>query len=64
MEYLLNYMEDYEIENLKELYTDEIINLLIEEKDNVIRKIEELKQNGEEDIYDKITKNIEIFINL
>lgn len=63
MEYLLNYMEDYEIEYLKEQYTDEIINLLEKQKDIVILKINELLKSGKMDIYSKMTEDIDFFIN-
>jgi len=62
MEYLLNYMEDYEIEYLKEQYTDEIISLMSTQKDNVINKINKLLEQGEDDIYSKMSENIEFFI--
>ncbi len=64
MEYLLNYMEDYEVEYLKEQYTDEIINILSMEKDNVIRKINELLKQGEDDIYSKMSEDIGFFIDM
>lgn len=63
MEYLLNYMEDYEIEYLKEQYTEEIINLLEKQKDIVILKINELLKSGKMDIYSKMTEDIDFFIN-
>ena len=63
MEYLLNYMEDYEIEYLKEQYTEEIINLLEKQKDIVILKINELLKSGKVDIYSKMTEDIDFFIN-
>ena len=63
MEYLLNYMEDYEIEYLKEQYTDEIINLLEKQKDIVILKINELLKSGKMDIYSKMTEDIDFFLN-
>lgn len=63
MEYLSNYMEDYEIEYLKEQYTDEIINLLEKQKDIVILKINELLKSGKMDIYSKMTEDIDFFIN-
>ena len=63
MEYLLNYMEDYEIEYLKEQYTEEIINLLEKQKDIVILKINELLKSGKMDIYSKMTEDIDFFLN-
>lgn len=63
MEYLLNYMEDYEIDYLKEQYTEEIINLLEIEKDQVVQRIEELLANGEESIYEKMSEDIDYFLN-
>ena len=63
MDYLLNYIEDYEIEYLKEQYTDEIINLLEKQKDIVILKINELLKSGKIDIYSKMTEDIDFFIN-
>ena len=63
MEYLLNYIEDYEIEYLKEQYTDEIINLLEKQKDIVILKINELLKSGKIDIYSKMTEDIDFFLN-
>ncbi len=63
MDYLLNYIEDYEIEYLKEQYTDEIINLLEKQKDIVILKINELLKSGKMDIYSKMTEDIDFFIN-
>ena len=63
MDYLLNYIEDYEIEYLKEQYTDEIINLLEKQKDIVILKINELLKSGKVDIYSKMTEDIDFFIN-
>ena len=63
MEYLLNYMEDYEIEYLKEQYTEEIINLLEKQKEIVILKISELLKNGKIDIYSKMTEDIDFFLN-
>lgn len=63
MEYLLNYMEDYEIEYLKEQYTEEIINLLEKQKDIVILKINELLKNGKIDIYSKMIEDIDFFLN-
>ena len=62
MEYLLNYMEDYQIEYLKEQYTEEIINLLIIEKEQVIQKIEKLIEEGNEDIYMRMSEDIDFFI--
>ena len=63
LEYLLNYIEDYQIEYLKEQYTEEIINLLEEEKEQVIWKIEEiLEKNPEEDIYLMLSENIDEFV--
>ena len=63
MEYLLNYMEDYEIDYLKEQYTEEIIDLLEIEKDHVVQKIESLLENGEENIYEKMSEDIDYFLN-
>lgn len=63
MDYLLNYIEDYEIEYLKEQYTDEIINLLEKQKDIVILKINELLKSGKIDIYSKMTEDIDFFLN-
>ena len=62
MEYLLNYIEDFEIEYLKEQYNEEIIELLIIEKDSVIQKIEELISNGENEIYYKMANDIDYFV--
>ena len=63
LEYLLNYIEDYQIEYLKEQYTEEIIKLLEEEKEQVIWKIEEiLEKNPEEDIYLMLSENIDEFV--
>lgn len=63
IDYLLLYMEDYQIEYLKEQYTEEIINLLELEKDTVIAKIEEkLKEDPELDIYFELSENIDDFI--
>lgn len=62
MEYLLNYMEDYQIEYLKEQYTEEIINLLIIEKEQVIQKIEKLMEEENEDIYMRMSEDIDFFI--
>lgn len=63
MEYLLSYMEDYEIDYLKEQYTKEIINLLEIKKDQVVQKIEALLENGEENIYEKMSEDIDCFLN-
>ena len=63
MEYLLNYMQDYEIDYLKEQYTEEIIDLLEIEKDHVVQKIESLLENGEENIYEKMSEDIDYFLN-
>ena len=63
MEYLLNYMEDFEIDYLKEQYTEEIIDLLEIEKDHVVQKIESLLENGEENIYEKMSEDIDYFLN-
>lgn len=60
MEYLLNYMDDFEIEYLKEQYTEEVINLLITQKDYVIEKIEEL--GGQADVYTKMAEDIDYFV--
>ena len=63
IEYLLNYVEDYEIEYLKEQYTEEVINLLEVEKELVINKIEKLlEQDSEIDIYMELSQNIDEFI--
>ena len=63
IEYLLNYVEDYEIEYLKEQYTEEVINLLEVEKEQVINKIEKLlEQDSEIDIYMELSQNIDEFI--
>lgn len=62
MEYLLNYMEDFEIEYLKEQYNEEVIELLITQKDIVIQKIEELINQGENEIYYKMANDIDYFI--
>lgn len=63
LDYLLMYIEDYQIEYLKEQFTDEIINLLEIEKDKVINKIEELKNiNNELDVYNELSENIQQFI--
>lgn len=62
MEYLLNYMEDFEIEYLKEQYNEEVIELLITQKDIVIQKIEELINQGEDEIYYKMANDIDYFI--
>lgn len=62
MEYLLNYIEDFEIEYLKEQYNEEVIELLIMEKDSVIQKIEELISQGEDEIYYKLSNDIDYFI--
>ena len=63
LDYLLMYIEDYQIEYLKEQFTDEIINLLEIEKDKIINKIEELKNiNNELDVYNELSENIQQFI--
>ena len=62
MEYLLNYMEDFEIEYLKEQYNEEVIELLIMERDTVIQKIEELLRQGENEIYYKMANDIDYFV--
>lgn len=63
IEYLLNYIEDYEIDYLKEQYTEEVINLLEAEKDQVVCKIEELlAENEDVDIYMELSQNIDNFI--
>lgn len=63
LSYLLNYMEDYQIEYLKEQFTEEVIELLEVEKQQVIYKIEErLKENSELDIYSELTENIDYYI--
>ena len=63
IEYLLNYIEDYEIDYLKEQYTEEVINLLEVRKDEVIYKIEELlAENEDVDIYIELSQNIDKFI--
>lgn len=63
LDYLLMYIEDYQIEYLKEQFTDEIISLLEIEKDKVINKIEELKNiNNELDVYNELSENIQQFI--
>ena len=62
MEYLLNYIEEYEIEYLKEQYNEEVIELLIMEKESVIQKIEKLINQGENEIYYKLSNDIDYFI--
>lgn len=62
MEYLLNYIEEFEIEYLKEQYNEEVIELLIMEKESVIQKIEKLINQGENEIYYKLSNDIDYFI--
>lgn len=63
IDYLLNYIEDYQIDYLKEQYTEEIIKLLEEEKEYVITKIEQiLEQDEEADIYMKLSEDIDEFV--
>lgn len=61
--YLLNYIEDYQIDYLKEQFTEEIIELLEIKKEQVIYKIEQiLKQDSEADIYSELSENTDDFI--
>ena len=63
LSYLLNYMEDYQIEYLKEQFTEEVIEILELKKQQVIYKIEEkLRENSELDIYSELTENIDYYI--
>ena len=55
-------MEDFEIEYLKEQYNEEVIELLIMERDTVIQKIEELLRQGENEIYYKMANDIDYFV--
>lgn len=62
MEYLLNYIEDFELEYIKEQYTEETLELLVALKDNVIERIKELKnKNNNIDIYNELTTDINQF---
>lgn len=61
MEYLLNYMDDYLIDDLKNTLNESTLQYFISEKQNVIEVVEFLKQNGISDIYMAIMCNCDIF---
>ena len=44
MDYLLEYIEDFELDYLKEQYVEEILDLLVLYKENVKFSIEKLKK--------------------
>ena len=63
IEYLKRYIEDCEIDYLKEQFTEEIIEILENEKEKVINKLEEkLKEDKEVDIYMELSENIDKYI--
>ena len=62
IEYLLEYIEDYELDYIKQHYTVEVIDLLECCKEKVINKINELKKKDENvDIYMELMENINQF---
>ena len=63
MDYLLEYIKDFELDYLKEQYVEEILDLLVLYKENVKFSIEKLKkENGDADIYLELSENINKFI--
>ena len=64
MDYLLEYIEDFELDYLKEQYVEEILDLLVLYKENVKFSIEKLKKENEDaDIYLELSENINKFIS-
>ncbi len=63
MDYLLEYIEDFQLDYLKEQYVEEILDLLVLYKENVKFSIEKLKSENENaDIYLELSENINKFI--
>ena len=63
MDYLLKYIEDFEVDYLKEQYVEEILDLLVLYKENVKFSIEKLKKENEDaDVYLELPENINKFI--
>ena len=63
MDYLLEYIEDFELDYLKEQYVEEILDLLVLYKGNGKFSIEKLKKENEDaDIYLELSENINKFI--
>jgi len=63
LSYLLKYMEDYQINYLKEQFVEEVIELLELKKQQVIYKIEEkLKEDSDLDVYSELTENLDYYI--
>ena len=62
IDYLLNYIDECELDYLKEQYTEEIIDYLATCKESVISKIKELKKIDKDvDIYKELSENVNQF---
>lgn len=62
IDYLLKYIDECELDYLKEQYTEEIIEYLASCKESVIYKIKELKSMNEDvDIYKELSENVNQF---
>ena len=62
MDFLLDYMDEYQVKRLEELFSEIVIQVLIEEKASVILILERLKQYSIEDLFLCMVVNINLFL--
>lgn len=62
MNYLLDYMDEYQVERLKNVFSEVVIQVLIEDKASIIQILEKLKKYGIEDFFLSMVVNIKLFL--
>lgn len=62
MEYLLDYMDEYQVERLKEIFSEIVIEVLIQDRESVTRVLDRLKKYKIEDLFLCMVVNIKLFL--